>query len=191
MKPIEASEIRSNADYALARDEMRSRVLAIKKARRVHLGDHLTILFENHDTMLYQVQEMMRVEGIEDPKAIAHEIKTYNELVPGRDELKATLLVEYAEPAERDAALRALVGLQDSVALEVEGAGRVMALFDDRQISDGRISSVHYLTFALGSEVAAGLRGGAGATLHVCHPELTVSTALDYAQLAAVRGDLA
>ncbi len=191
MKKIAPSDIRSNADYALARDEVRARVMAVKRARRVHLGEHLTVLFENRDTMLYQIQEMMRVEGIEDPKAISHEIATYNELVPGSNELKATLLVEYSEAAERDKALKELVGLQDAVTLQVGDASPVLAMFDDRQISDGRLSSVHYITFDLGESNAAAIRAGAAVSLHVCHPALTVSTVLTGEQLVALREDLA
>jgi hypothetical protein len=191
VKSIQPSDIRSNADYALARDAVRARLMAIKRARRVHLGDHVTILFENRDTMLYQIQEMMRVEGITDPKAIAHEIETYNELVAGADELKATLMLEYADPTERDLALRALVGFQDCVSLQVEGGGRVMAQFDDRQISDGRISSVHYVGFALGRENADAIRAGASVSVAVVHPELSVEHTLTDEQIEALRNDLA
>lgn len=190
MQPILPADIRSNADYALSRDAFRQQVLAVKRVRRMHLGDHLTLLFENRDTMLYQIQEMMRVENIEDPKAIAHEIRTYNELVPGEGELKATLLVEYAEPDERDKALRELVGLQDSVTIQVGDAPPVLALFDDRQISDGRISSVHYITFPIGLERAEALRSGATVKLHVCHEALTVTAVLSAEQTAALQEDL-
>lgn len=190
MKPIQPSQIRSNADYALGRDEYRARIMAIKEPRRVHVGDHLTFLFENADTMLYQVQEMMRVENITEPKAIAHELKTYNEIVPGTDELSATLLIEYATPEERDPALQQLLGLQDHVCLEVEGAGAVKAIFDDRQIGEERLSSVHYIRFSLGAELAAAVRSGAAVSLSSTHPAMTVSTALSDAQRKALIEDL-
>lgn len=190
MKQIQPSQLRSNADYAIDRDAFRARIMAVKALRRIHVGEHLTFLFENTDTMLYQVQEMMRVENIVDPKAIAHELKTYNEIVPGQDELSATLLIEYATPEERDPALRALLGLQDHVSIHVEGAGEVGALFDDRQIAEERISSVHYISFPLGGELANAIRGGAAISIRVTHPAMTIDANLTSEQHAALVEDL-
>ncbi len=190
MRPVMASEIKSNEDYVLERDTVRKRTLALKAPRRVAVGDHITVLFENRDTVRYQVQEMMRVEAISDPRAIAHELKTYNELVPGDEELRATLLIEYSDEKTRDVWLRRLLGLEDHVYLEVDGAGRTQAEFDMRQVSAERISAVHYIRFALGAAAAEALRKGAGAKLGVDHPEMKVCADLSAAQRSALGEDL-
>jgi hypothetical protein len=190
VNPVHPSEILSLDDYERARPERRRRILDVKAPRRIHVGEHLTLLFENHETMLYQVQEMLRVERIEDLKAIRHEIDTYNELVPGSDELSATLLIEYETAAERDVHLRELLGLEDAVFLDVEGAGRCRAEFDTRQIGAERISSVHYLKFRLGESLASALRDGASAAVVIEHPAMQERVTLRSDQREALADDL-
>jgi len=157
--PVSPSEIKSLGDYELARESFRKRVFSVKDARRVRVGEHLTFLFENHDTVLYQIQEMLRVERITEPAAIAHEIRTYNDLIAGPDELVATLLVEYEEPGERARMLHELVGLERHVGFAVAGHPQAAAVFDAAQIADEKISSVHYVRFPLGRERAAAAVG--------------------------------
>jgi len=188
--PVSASEIKSLGDYELARDTFRKRVFAVKDARRVRVGDHLTFLFENHDTVLYQIQEMLRVERITEPAAIAHEIRTYNDLIAGPDELAATLLVEYEDPAERARMLRELVGLERYVSFAIAGQAAAAAVFDAAQIADEKISSVHYVRFPLGRERASALRRGAGAEIVVDHPHMHARVALTPSQVAALSEDL-
>ena len=89
MRPIELSEIKNIADYELIRPALRPRMIALKDRRRISVGDHLTFLFENRETVLYQIQEMMRIERIVKPEEVAHEVATYNELIPGDGELSA------------------------------------------------------------------------------------------------------
>lgn len=190
MNPVTPAEIQSLQDYELSRPALRKRMMDVKAARRVAIGDHLTLLFENHDTVLYQIQEMLRVERIAEPAAIAHEIATYNDLVGGSDEICATLLIEYADPAHRDARLRQLLGLEKHLALIVEGAGECRAQFDTRQMSEERISSVHYLQFELGKQLADAIRAGASVELQVDHPKMSERARLTSAQLAALVEDL-
>jgi hypothetical protein len=152
MKPVEIDEIKNIAEYELERETLRPRIIALKERRRIRLGDHLTFLFENRDTVRYQIQEMMRIERIVRPQDIAHEVGTYNELIPGQGELSASLLVEYETPEERAVKLRELLGLEHHLWVEVEGAGRTPAVFDDRQIATDRISSVQYIKFRLTRE---------------------------------------
>jgi hypothetical protein len=119
----------------------------------------MTLLFENRDTVRYQVQEMLRIERLSQEHEIAHELATYNELVPRDGELSATLLIEYETPEERDVMLRRLIGLDDGkVALAVGKFAPVLATFDERQVSDRRISSVHYVRFALPPETRRAFR---------------------------------
>src|SRR5689334_6801955 len=102
MRPIERSEILGLGPYEQIRDRFRARVIDEKKARRVALGEHLTVVFENRDTVLLQIQEMLRTERITTESAIAHEIETYNELVPAEGELSVTLFVEIPDKETRD-----------------------------------------------------------------------------------------
>jgi hypothetical protein len=190
MNRVTPAEIKSLGDYELARDAFRKRVLEVKDVRRVRVGEHLTFLFENHDTVLYQIQEMLRVERITEPKAIAHEVATYNDLIAAPDELVATLLVEYEEAGERARMLRELVGLDRHVSLVVDGKPPCRAVFDEAQVSEQKISSVHYVRFPLGGDRAGALRGGAGAAIVVDHPRMAARTELGAAQLAALGTDL-
>jgi len=189
MKRVDASEILALDDYAIERPAFRQRVLAIKAPRRVALGEHLTLLFENHATVLYQIQEMIRVERITEPAGIRHEIDTYNELVPGEDELSATLLIEYADEGERDRRLRELLGLERHLHLRV-GESLTTAVFDMRQSSDERISSVHYVKFSLGKVAADEIRRGARPEIVVDHPGLAARVELSAEQSAALAEDL-
>ena len=189
MKPVELSEIKSIADYELERSTLRSAMMALKNRRRIRVGDHLTFLFENRDTVRYQVQEMMRIERIEDLKAIRHEVDTYNELIPLPGEISATLLIEYDSPEERDVALRDLLDLESHVAVAVGDSPVSRARFDTRQISTTRLSAVQYVKFPLTPEQRA--RWRQGVRLVVDHPKYSAETALTAAQSAELEADFA
>jgi hypothetical protein len=148
MQPIDVSEIKHIGDYEIMRPEWRPKMMALKDRRRIRVGDHVTFLFENRDTVRYQIQEMMRIERLQNPREIAHEVETYNELIPAAGQLSASLLIEYETPAERDVWLRALLGLEQHIWIET-GGQRARAQFDDRQISSERLSSVQYIKFQL------------------------------------------
>ncbi|MGO9229168.1 MAG: DUF3501 family protein [Bryobacteraceae bacterium] len=189
MKPIDVSEIKNIAEYELERAELRPRMMALKDRRRVHVGDHLTLLFENRDTVRYQIQEMMRVERMVLPEAIQHEVDTYNELIPNRGDLSACLLIEYESPEERDVRLRELRGLEEHVSIAVAGLPPTRAIFDTRQISTDRLSAVQYIKFALSAEQRA--CWSSGARIVVDHPNLRVEQPLTVAQLAELSEDFA
>jgi hypothetical protein len=187
MQPVDISEIKNIADYEIERETLRPRVLALKERRRIRLGDHLTFLFENRETVRYQIQEMMRIERIVRPHDIAHEIATYNELIPAPGGLCASLLIEYETPAERDVKLRELLGLERHLWIEVSGAGRTPAIFDERQIATDRISSVQYLKFRLTD--AQQKNWMQGASLVSDHPHYPASRPLSAAELAELEAD--
>ena len=111
MKKLELNEILSNEEYLKHRDSIRNDTLAIKGRRRIHVGEHLTFLFETTDTMRYQVQEMLRVEGRSSAEDIAHEVATYNELLGDQGELGCTLLIEIDDQLQRDIVLRKWIDL--------------------------------------------------------------------------------
>ncbi len=148
MIPIRADELLSLAEYELVRARLRPLLIAEKNRRRLALGAHMTLLFENPQTVWYQVQEMLRIEKIEKSEAIQHELDTYNALLPKPGELSATLLIEYAEPQTRDAALVRLVGLENHF-WSVAGERRTQAEFDRRQFDGERVSSVQFVRFPL------------------------------------------
>ena len=106
MKPIERAEILDYVTYQEGRDAFREEIFGVKAARRVHIGEYLTLLFENHLTMRYQIQEMVRAERIVKESDVQHEIETYNEVLGGDGEFGCTLLIEIDDPAVRDVKLK-------------------------------------------------------------------------------------
>lgn len=183
MKPVERAEILDFVTYGENRQEILERVLAQKKSRRVHLGDHLTFLFENRDTVRFQIQEMLRVEQIVKEAEIRHELDTYNELLGEEGEIGATLLIEIDDPKQRQKLLREWRSLPDRIYVELEGGERVPARYDARQVGEDRLSSVQYLKFPVG--------GRAPVAVGSDHPSLTCRTELTAEQRASLREDLA
>ena len=174
MKRIERGEILGLAEYEQVRERFRARVIAEKKARRVQLGPVVSLLFENHDTVLLQIQEMLRTERITKPAAIQHEIDTYNELVPGPDELSCTLMIEIPEKTERDAFLVAAKGIEKHVWIAT-GTLRVGATAAQRDAGPSdRTTAVHYLKFKLPTPLVRALRGGASGEQTLQHIEIVV-----------------
>src|SRR3954470_14738909 len=117
--------------YAKSRPEFRAKVLAHKKARTVHLGEHVTLLFEDELTVRYQIQEMLRIEKTFDEAGIQDELDVYNPLIPDGSNLKATMLIEYEDADERKRALSTLQGIERRVYVQVEGASKVYAIADE------------------------------------------------------------
>jgi hypothetical protein len=187
MEPLEIFEIRNIHDYELERKTLRPRIMALKDRRRIGVGGRLTFLFENRDTVRYQVQEMMRIERIVEPAAVRRELDTYNELIPFRGELSASLLIEYERPEERDRRLRELLGLENHVWIQVAGLPPTRARFDTRQISTDRLSAVQYLKFPLTPEQRAQWKDGV--RLLIDHPNCQAETRLTSDQIAELAGD--
>jgi len=149
--------------YAGERAAFRARVIAHKKNRQVPLGEHITLLFENRLTIQYQVQEMLRIERIFEPDAIQEELDTYNALIPTGRDLKATMLIEFPDEAQRRIELARLGGIEHKVYAEVEGLGRAFAIADEdmERSNSEKTSAVHFLRFAFSAEQIAALRAGA------------------------------
>jgi hypothetical protein len=148
MKPIDRSEIMDLGSYESVRARFVERIIAEKRHRRAAVGDRMTILFENRDTALFQIQEMLRTERITKESSIAHEIATYNELVPKDDELSATLLIEIDDAAVRTDFLARARGIEEHIFVEVDGK-RFRATIDPSRLLDDRASAVMYLKFPL------------------------------------------
>lgn len=193
MQPVTMAEVLDNPQYERVRPEFRAKVIAEKAVRRVAVGEHFTFLFETRLTVLYQIQEMLRIEGITEPKAVRHELDTYNELVPPRGGLSATLLIEYEDAQARDRELPRLLGIERHVRLHVGDLPPVAAAFDTRQIGEERVSAVQYLVFALPEphrRLWPGLGHSGQIRLKVDHPNYTWETALSKETAAALWEDL-
>ncbi len=152
MRPLEPSDVVDLACYAPLRDAYRRAVIAHKKARRVAIGEKVTLLFEDRETLRFQVQEMLWVERIGDPAQVQQELDVYNELMPGAHELSATLFVEITEAQAIRPELDRLIGIDEHVALVLGDDGaehHVRARFDPKQLDEERIAAVQYVRFAL------------------------------------------
>ena len=183
MRKVQRSEIQDYQTYNDRRDATRSAVLEIKKPRRIHLGACLTFLFENTETIRYQIQEMMRAERIVREADIRHELETYNELLGAPGELGCTLLIEIEDAEERKRRLEQWTLLPAALYARLPKGELVRALVDPRQVGEARLSSVHYLKFPVRGQVPWAM----GCDL----PELTVEAELSSATRAALAEDLA
>jgi hypothetical protein len=189
MKPIAFEELLDLAAYERVRDTFLRRVIERKRPRYVKLGGNMTVLFENRDTVMLQVQEMLRTERITQKSAILHELETYNELVPGDRELSATVFVEYEDRAERERMLMALASLEDKFRLRIDG--EVLPAPPDRRGTDpARTMAVHYIKFPLSDAAQRALRSGqAQVTLEVDHPAYRAVATIGPETMQSLRDD--
>src|SRR5512146_233441 len=176
--------------YARQRKEFRAKVMAHKRDRTVHLGAHVTLLFEDELTIRYQVQEMLRIERTFEEPGIQDELDAYNPLIPDGRNFKATMMIEYADAEERKRALAKLKGIEDRVWVQVEGCARVYAIADEdlERENEEKTSAVHFLRFDLTDEMAGSLKFGVGLAMGVDHPNYQAEIA---AVAAEVRASLA
>ncbi len=172
MTKITRNSLLSLEDYAKIRKEKRKEVMAHKKMRKIPLGEHITLLFEDETTIRYQIQEMLHVERIFQEEEIIHELETYLSLVPDGSNWKATMMIEYPDPAERAAHLSKMVGIEDKVWVKVGSFPTVYAIADedlDRE-NDDKTSSVHFLRFELTTEMIRALHQKENLSMGVDHP---------------------
>lgn len=165
MRKIEISDVRDLVEYEKVREQERARIITRKRSRRVSLGDNLSLLFENRDTVLFQIQEMVRTERIVEPARIQEEVDSYNALIPDSGELSATLFIEIPELVsmtadEVRAAVNRFQGLdREGVRLEA-GAVRIPARFEAGHSSEEKMAAVHYLRFAVSAQARQALEDG-------------------------------
>ena len=163
MPAISRDSLMTLEAYARARPQFRARVIVHKRQRTLHLGDHVTLLFEDELTMRYQVQEMLRIERIFEERGIQDELDTYNPLIPDGTNWKATLLIEYEDLVERARMLGRLKGVENALWLQVAGHERVFPVADEdlERQNETKTSTVHFLRFELIEPMIASLRAGA------------------------------
>lgn len=194
MAAISRDSLMTLEAYAKARPEFRARVMEHKKSRKVRLGEHITLIFEDELTIRYQVQEMLRAEKIFEEEGIEDELSAYNPLIPDGSNWKATMMIEYPEVAERTRMLAKLVGIEDRVWVQVQGCERVHPIADedlDRDTAE-KTSSVHFLRFELDPDMVRALKGGASLSMGVDHPVYSASVdPVDPSVRASLVNDLA
>lgn len=181
MRKVTRADVLDYKTYNDRREAFRARILEEKAKRRVHVGEHLTFLFESTDTILYQVQEMMRLEQTVRESEIAHEMDTYNQLLGDAGELGCTLLIEIDNPADRARKLAAWLGLPEHLYIKLDDGSLVRPVWDPMQVGEGRLSSVQYLKFPVGTGVPLAIGSD--------HPELRVEAVLSDAQRETLRLD--
>jgi hypothetical protein len=169
-RPIQRTDIKGPALYGPIREDFRSRIMAIKRPRRVIVGDRVSLVFENRHTLTFQIEEMLRAESITTEEGIAAEIEVYNQLMPDERSLSATLFIELPPDADPREALAALVGLDEHVVLHL-GDRAVRAAFEPGRSTDEKISAVQYIRFPLGEEDRRALATpGTPLALEIDHP---------------------
>jgi len=171
MNKLSAGDLMSLEQYARERPVFRARVLAHKVSRQLAVGPNATWCFEDRLTVQYQVQEMLRTERIFEPEGIAAELGAYNPLIPDGGNWKVTLLIEFAQPAERVRALARFKGIEDACWVQVAGHMRVFAIADEdlERENEEKTSAVHFLRFELTAGMIASLRAGAGLAAGIDH----------------------
>ena len=189
---ITADNLMGLEAYSKFRKTHKAEVLAHRKLRSVHLGEHITLQFESEMTIRYQIQEMLRIEKIFEEEGIQQEIDAYAPLVPDGSNWKATMLIEYPDVNERKRELARLIGVEDRMFIEVEGHARVYAIADedlDRE-NDEKTSAVHFVRFEFDAPTKAAIQAGAAVKLGCDHTHYPAHTQIAAEALASLAGDL-
>lgn len=191
MKQIEFGEVKNIYEYEKVRDDFRKKIIDAKKVRRIRLGDKMTLVLENRDSVLFQIQEMLRVERIVSDEGMQHEINTYNQLVPKEKEVSGTLLIDITEKSLIKPVLDSLVGLNKNSFFLRIGMNDIVAVFDEGQAEDERISAVQYVKWKLTDEDVRNLKDSSvEAAIVSKHPNYSFVQALSHEQRRAIVEDL-
>ncbi|TLY35778.1 MAG: DUF3501 family protein [Nitrospirae bacterium] len=171
MKPLTPKDVLSAEEYERVRPDFQRRIIALKEARRISVGQHVTLVFENRDTVLFQIQEMIRAERIFEQARIQEEVDTYNEQLPGAGELSATLLIEVTDPAQVKPILDLFQGIDRgrTVGLKV-GTQVAYGFFEQGRSKDDKISAVHYVRFSISEAMKRELASPVPMQVFIHHP---------------------
>ena len=173
MKKLDRSNLWPLEEYAEIRNEFKSKVIAHKKNRNLPVGPNVTVYFEDSLTILYQIQEMLRIERIFEAKAIEEELDAYNPLIPDGSNWKATFMIEFGDETERRKALAKMRGIEDTIWMQVEGHNKItpFANEDMERTNDDKTSAVHFLRFELDEDMITSLKNGANLSAGISHAE--------------------
>ena len=189
MTALTVKDLYNLEQYGRNRPEFRAKVMQHKDSRRVTLGEHASLCFEDALTMQYQIQETMRLEHLVEPAQIQDELDVYNPLIPDGSNWKATFMVEYPDVEERHAALARLIGIEKAVWVQVEGFPKVTPIANEdlERETEDKTSAVHFLRFELTPEMVAAVRAGAAIRAGIDHPQYQAAITVP----AGVRDSLA
>ncbi|HEX2736894.1 MAG TPA: DUF3501 family protein [Acidimicrobiia bacterium] len=192
MRKLGLDDIKDLRAYERERDEFRKEIIAMKKLRRVQLGDLITLVFENTETMRFQIQEMARIERLITDAQIEHEVSTYNALIPDHRELSATLFLELTDDEQLRKWLPRFVGIQRAVSFWLPDGSRARCVPQDeeRLTRDEITTTVHYLKFPFSDEQVASFRAQPGTRLVIDHPAYDAVVELSDEQRAELARDL-
>jgi Protein of unknown function (DUF3501) len=192
MNQLTRDDLYSLEKYSAIKTDFRAKVMAHKKNRRVPVGEHATLYFEDALTMQYQVQEMLRLERIFEADGIQEELDVYNPLIPTGSNWKATFMVEYDDVEERKKALAQLIGIENTVWIKVGNLAKVFAISNedlDRTAPD-KTSAVHFMRFELTAEMVTSAKQGATIKVGIDHPAYHHQTELPEAKRVSLAADL-
>jgi len=192
MSKLNQDELFSLEQYAEQRADFRDRVMAHKKNRRVNIGPHLSLYFEDRLTIRYQVQEMLRIERIFEADAIQQELDTYNPLIPDGSNLKATAMLEFEDVDLRRTRLAELVRIEHQIWLQVDAHKKVYAIANEdlERSTDEKTSAVHFLRFELADNMKDALQAGAELRMGVDHDLYRHETVVEGASKQSLINDL-
>ena len=181
MKKLIMSDLLSLEEYDKSREQIKAGLISHKKNRSIKIGDHILILFEDYETIKYQVQEMLRIEKIFKEKDIQEEIDAYESLIPDGNNLKATMLIMYTDERERKVMLNKLHDLENNVWLSIDSSKRIFAVSDEdlERSRDEKTSAVHFLRFQLDDSQINLFKKSTNIVFGVDHKEYDVQTELD------------
>ena len=192
MQQITRDDLMSLEQYAEKRGEFRQQVLEHKKHRQIALGPNATLYFEDRLTLLYQIQEMLRIEKVFEADGIKEELDAYNPLIPDGRNFKATFMIEYPDPEIRAAQLAKLVGIEDLVWMQIGAHDKIWSIADEdlERSTEEKTSAVHFMRFDISDEMARDLAAGAEWKIGVQHAIYTYEVEIEGATRASLLNDL-
>lgn len=189
MEKLTPKDLWPNPVYEKTREEVRARIIRVKAPRRIAIGDSVTLLFENRETLRYQIQEMLRAESIDSPAGIQEQLDVYNGLLPSDGELSATLMIDVTDEKRIAETLRRLIGLDERLFLRF-GAHELRAVFEGGRSDGKRISAVQFIRFQLDPDSRQAFLSAPAVRLELRHPDYQAAVDLGPESLASLRADL-
>jgi hypothetical protein len=194
MEKLNKSDLFSLEEYSINRDSFRKKVLEEKQHRKVYIGEHVVLLFENKNTIQYQIQEMLRIEKIFDAEGIQEELDAYNPLIPDGSNLKAVMLIEYPNVEERKEKLKILKGIERKIWIKVGSHNKVYAIADEdlEREDETKTSAVHYLRYEFSVSMINDWKNGSSIVMGIDHENYQSSETIISSDISSsLSGDFA
>ena len=194
MEKLNKSDLFSLEEYSINRDSFRKKVLEEKQHRKVYIGEHVVLLFENKNTIQYQIQEMLRIEKIFDAEGIQEELDAYNPLIPDGSNLKAVMLIEYPDVEERKEKLKILKGIEKKIWIKVGSQNKVFAIADEdlEREDETKTSAVHYLRYEFSASMINDWKNGSSIVMGIDHENYQSSETIISSDISSsLSGDFA